>query len=144
MTLRDKVLKYLAFRPRSEREVRDYLKRKGSDEKETQALISQLRDEHLIDDAKFLAWYVESRSRASPRGRRLLTWELKQKGIAAQILNLDEEELASRALEKKWRLWSRLPRRDFSLKAGRFLAGRGFAWETIAQVVKKAYNRSPC
>jgi SOS response regulatory protein OraA/RecX len=49
--------------------------------------------------------------------------------------------LAEKALEKKLQRWSGLTYRDFRIKATRFLYSRGFSWEVIEPVLKKAYNR---
>ena len=85
---------------------------------------------------------MESRSRSRPRGARLLKQELKSKGITVddEQIKVDEVELAAQALQKKLRLWQNLPFREFRVKAGRFLAYRGFSWSAIETVVKKEYN----
>jgi SOS response regulatory protein OraA/RecX len=55
-------------------------------------------------------------------------------------MNLNEAELAEKALEKKLPLWSKLAYRDFRIKTIRFLYSRGFSWNVIEPVVKKGYN----
>jgi SOS response regulatory protein OraA/RecX len=99
-----------------------------------------------IDDQKFADWLVESRSRSRPRGNRLLAAELKAKGIDPATINdslltsSDQVDSAVLALSKKERLWSNLPAREFRFKASRYLASRGFSWDTIEQALKKRYN----
>jgi len=100
----------------------------------------------FLDDQKFAAWLIESRSRSRPRGQRLLAHELKAKGIDEMTINAhrmttdDESSLAIKALSKKLDRWKNLSYRDFRIKAGRFLSSRGFSWEVIERTVKKGYN----
>ncbi len=144
--LKKQVLRFLSSRPHSVAEVTKYLHSKTS----AAALIDQtlefLRKNRLVDDQSFARWLVESRSRSRPRGNRLLAGELKAKGIDPEIISDnrmttdDEYELAKKALAKKLPPWSRLSAKDYRLKATRYLAARGFSWETIAKVVKAGYN----
>jgi len=95
-----------------------------------------------VDDKKFASWLIQSRSRTRPRGKRLLLQELKSKGIdAEEPVMINEAELAEKALEKKLSLWLKLSHRDFRIKATRFLYSRGFSWDVIEPVLKKAYNK---
>lgn len=113
------------------------MRKKTSDTELINQTISKLENLKLVNDEEFAKWLIESRSRSRPRGLRLLQQELKQKGIDLSTLHLElstEDELAEKALEKKH------PKsRD---QAIRFLQYRGFSWDTIAQVVKRAYNQS--
>ncbi len=136
-------LKQLGIRPRSEKEIRDSLSKKSSDTDLINQIVGKLKSENLINDSEFATWYVESRSRSRPRGLRLLQYELSQKGVSADNLQLttdNEIALAKKALEKKLILWSNLPKLEFKIKAQRFLNSRGFGWSAIEEAVKKAYN----
>lgn len=119
--LLNKAINFLSFRPRSEWEVR----RKFNNED----LIKKLKELNLINDENFTKWYVEQRNTFRPKGRRMLEMELRRKGIKTKIENnLSETELAKRALKKKKFLDKE--------KSIRFLASRGFSWETIEDVIK--------
>ncbi|KKU55264.1 hypothetical protein A3H89_04860 [Candidatus Amesbacteria bacterium RIFCSPLOWO2_02_FULL_48_11] len=145
--LLNSVLKFLSIRPRSRREIEIYLTKKTSDTALINQVIDKLTNFKLIDDAAFSKWLVESRSRSRPRGRRLLIQELKTKGVdisnlPSPVSSLDETELAKNALQKKLKIWDRLPRRDFRLKTTRFLYSRGFSWDVIEKVLKNVYNKN--
>lgn len=142
--LLDSCLKILSLRPRSQAEIIRHLHSKTKDPDLISQVVSKLTALHLIDDAAFGKWLIESRSRSRPRGIRLLEAELKAKGVAVDpsLASLDEKELARAALAKKLHLWVSLSQRDFQIKANRFLASRGFSWDTIASVVKSEYNRA--
>src|SRR3989344_7197133 len=146
--LLDSALKFLSYRPRSRKEITDFLRKKTSDTTLIDQTISKLENLKLINDEEFAKWLIESRSRSRPRGTRLLAQELKQKGIDAETINdyrmttNDEIALAEKALEKKVNYWFRLPEREFNQKAWRFLMTRGFSSSAIAAVVKQAHNES--
>lgn len=141
------VLKFLSFRPRSQKEVTDYLSRKTQDQLLIQKITQRLLDSKLVDDSEFTRWLVESRSRSRPRGKRLLTQELKSKGIdlstidhELSVMDNSEPELAFQAVKKKLSLWSHLSQKDARQKIIRFLQSRGFSWAAIETVLKKEYN----
>ncbi len=133
-------LKLLGIRPRSEKEIRDSLSKKSSDTDLINQILAKLKSENLVNDSEFAIWYIESRSRTRPRGRRLLEYELSQKGVTDFPNDIDEKSLAIDVLSKKLRLWSRLPVLEAKMKAQRFLNSRGFSWPAIEEAVKKAYN----
>lgn len=134
------VLKLLSIRPRSKKEITEYLSRKHLSDDLINQITAYLEQYKLIDDAEFARWLVESRSRSRPRGLRLLKQELKSKGISAADIDVDEPALALQALQKKLPLWKKLPYRDYRLKAGRYLASRGFSWDVIDRVVKQSHD----
>jgi regulatory protein len=141
-------LRFVSFRPRSEKEIRDFLARKLKRRHTTAPLVvrevlDRLRVLGYVDDAKFTAWWVEQRTGRKPKGRRLIERELLQKGIVYEA-KIDEKQLAKRAIAKKQMLWKKLPQLERKKKISDFLYRRGFDWETIAsivdEVVKKEYN----
>ena len=149
-------LKFLSFRPRSEKEVRNYLLRKGrigeiekSDtektqyEKSVEKVVQKLKNLDQINDKEFASWLVEQRKRFRPRGNRLIKAELAQKGIDKDIINEiaeennqeSEEELAIKAAQKKYTSYKKLNTNEFRTRLGQYLARRGFDWGTIKKVV---------
>ncbi len=125
-------LKFLGYRPRSKKEIEDFLRKKTSNSTLINQTLDKLTQLKLVNDEAFAKWVIESRSRSRPRGARLLAQELKQKGIDVKV-NINEVDLAQKALASKKTLKSR----D---QAVRFLQYRGFSWDAIAQALKKAYN----
>jgi regulatory protein len=120
-------LNFLSFRPRSELEIRQYLKRKKAEDLD--GVIAKLKQIGQINDEEFAKWLVEQRSTFRPKGKRLIEMELRQKGVKIKVSVPDEEELAMKAIQKKLSL----PKE----KIFRFLASRGFDYETIEKVVAK-------
>jgi regulatory protein len=135
-SLKNLVLKFLSYRPRSIAEVTKYLHGKTSDETLINQTLDFLKKFKLVDDDAFAKWLIESRSRSRPRGSRLLQQELKSKGVELSTINYqlstqNDKGLASQALEKKLPRFQNLSFQDFRIKARRFLASRGFSWGVI-------------
>jgi len=140
----DKLLRFATLRPRSEKEIRDWLKRKKIYESLHKELFNRLNRLDLIDDEKFAQWWVEQRSSFRPRGKRALEMELRMKGIKKEVIGqvlantkLDEEKVAGELLSKKSYQWRLLPKREARAKMGAFLARKGFNWEIIEKVLGK-------
>lgn len=141
--LLDKALRLISRRPRSEKEIRDYLKRRKSPSKLIEAVVKKLKQLNQINDSAFASWWVEQRSTFRPRGKFGLTMELRQKGIEEKIIKkviqkkVNELSLATKAAQKKFKTYKNLPREERYQKMSAFLARRGFSWETIKKVVAK-------
>lgn len=156
--LLEKALRFLSFRPRSERELRDHLRKKMSRSqsvKESRGTIDAIDTTDTIDtviqrlqrlgylnDLDFAKWWVEQRKTHSPRGARLIRSELYQKGVAQEIIDklLPEDEAGEveRALKtatKKLRSYKNLKPQEFKQKMGQYLAQRGFDWEVIKETL---------
>ena len=137
---------YLKFRPRTERELHEYLLKKKRRYKLTEDIIQkatdELKEEKLIDDKAFIAWHVGRRSRTKPKSRMLLTQELYKYGIPKEIIEgffetneLQENELAKEALTTRWPRWINLPKEKRFQKAASFLKSRGFSYGVMKNTI---------
>ena len=141
----NRTLRFLSYRPRSEKEIKDFLKRKKVNELLASKILKKLRELNFVNDEEFTKWWIEQRTGSRPRGLRLIKLELKQKGISEEMTTAiihdsrfiiqKEEEFARKALEKKLKTWRRLSKEEFREKAVAFLLRRGFAFDTIKQAV---------
>jgi len=148
-----KALNFLSFRPRSEKELRDYLKKKKCDELTSQRIIENLKDHKFLSDEEFAKWWIEQRTFIKPKAARIIKMELKQKGIdndlIEQILKDGKEsdfEKARKLAEKRMPRYSKIEeKRKVYEKLGRFLISKGFDYDIIKQVIDqifdKEYNR---
>ena len=80
-------LRFLSFRPRSENEVRDNLLEKKAVQEIIEKIILKLKEHNFINDLEFAKHWIESRIRFKPRSSRLIQMELKQKGIAQDLID---------------------------------------------------------
>lgn len=137
--------RYLSYRPRSESEVRTRLRRSGAGLSVVDAVVNRLKEQRLVNDAVFAAEFAEHRTAASPRSRKMVGWELRRKGIDAEVVEeataeLDDEQTAYQAAEKRA---SRMPEVDylgFRQKLGGFLQRRGFSYGVCARVVERLWR----
>lgn len=83
-----RALDYLARRPRSEWEIRDYLKRKEYDSPTIEVILNKLSDNGYIDDVKFAEAWVASRRLLKPTSLRRLRQELLQKHVDTAVIDL--------------------------------------------------------
>lgn len=141
-----RALNFLSYRVRTETEIRRNLAKHDTPEDIVEDVLERLRRNRLVDDAYFAQTWVENRSDFRPRGRRALHSELRQKGIADEIIqdalhDLDEQALALRAAEKNARKYRRLEWPEFRKKLLGFLARRGFNYDVSAPAVEQAWGR---
>ncbi len=139
----DKVLRFATTRPRSEKEIKDYFKRKDFNELIHQSLLEKLKHFDLVDDEKFAKWWVEQRL-LRKKSLRIMNYELRIRGIKPEVIKqvlgetkIDEKKMARELIEKKAYKWRGLPRRLAGQKMSQYLVGKGFGWEVIEKVVGK-------
>jgi len=140
----DRLIRFASIRPRSEREIGDYLKRKKVHESLFIDLIEKLRHFDLLDDSKFAKWWVDQRLAFKKISLRVLKLELGKKGIDKNTIDdvlantpIDEEKTAKELLEKRFYKWEKLEPKLAKQKKFQYLASKGFSWEVIEKVVLK-------
>lgn len=140
----DKLLRFATLRPRSEKEIRDYFRRKKIHESLHKDLFDRLNRLDLVDDKKFAEWWIGQRLEFKSKSNRELVRELRLKGIDKYIIedvmtksDIDEEKMARELLKKKAYRWKALPAREAKQKALEYLSRRGFDWDVISKVVDR-------
>ena len=144
----DRALNYLSFRPRSQEEVRRYLRRKETPVELIGSVMERLDRLDLVNDRAFASFWIESREQFSPRGSHALKNELRMKGVEREVtdeLVNDEkdEERALKAGQKKAFSLVRIPDIDyatFRTRLGSFLQRRGFGYEITTRTVRKLWQ----
>lgn len=155
----DSSFRFISFRPRSEKEIHDFLlkklqKRNILDQDLVDRILIRLRDLGYLDDTKFVSWWIDQRRSHKPKGVRLIVRELKAKGISDDLVKSlvvkrrdqfscgrneidtdDEIALARRAVAKKLFLWQTLSSLERKKKMYGFLGRRGFDAETIHRAI---------
>lgn len=153
--------RYLGTRPRTSWELERRLRRAGVEEAQISATLERLSDLGYLDDAAFARWWGEQRDRHSPRGRRMIEAELRQRGVPREVfeayrtehaapdrapedegLPSSEDERATQALARHLR-GRPLPEDPRTLqRLGAFLMRRGFDAETVRSAIRRAGNES--
>jgi regulatory protein len=145
-------INYLSFRPRSEKEMRDYLAKKKCDDVTAKRIIESLLRTKFLDDEEFARRFVEQRTKFKPKANRIIKYELKQKGISPELIDKlfeDKEDSKSSDFSKALDLAERkMPRfakiedkRKVYEKLGRYLASKGFDWDTVKAVIDRVLGK---
>jgi regulatory protein len=134
-------LRFLGIRPRSEVEVRRYLRRRRRPDPVIERVVARLREHKELDDAAFARFWVENRVVFRPRSRRLIRGELRQKGISAglaekMVEGVDDEKAAIMLGRRRAARLTGLEWPEFRLKLGGYLQRRDFGYETIERVTR--------
>ena len=144
-------LKYLAYRPRSEKETRDALKRRKATDDIIEKVIDTLKDHKFINDDEFTRWWIEQRITHKPRSKRVLIMGLKLKGITQELITkyvfeendtaVNDLEQALRLLSKKITRYQHLEKEKLYQKLGGALARKGFSWDVIKRAIDLALSQ---
>lgn len=142
-------LRFLSFRPRSKKEIKDYLSKKKVDEEVASKIIQKLEELNFLNDEEFAKWLIEQRTNFKPRSSRLIKIELKQKGISEEIIDSqissseaglisNELEKAKKIVESKIYKYKGLPKQEIFRKLGGLLMRKGFSYDVIKQSIDEA------
>jgi regulatory protein len=144
-------VRFLSFRPRSEKELCDYLTKKKCDDLTSERIIQSLKRDKFINDEEFTRWWIEQRTILKPKASRVIKFELKQKGISKELIESSFEndevspsdlETAKALAEKKLRtIHDQTDKWKVQEKLGRYLAGKGFDWDTIKTVIDQVLGK---
>lgn len=139
-------LKLLSLRPRSIKEIRDYLLRKKTPEVIITQIVAKLVSAKLLDDDSFAEWFVENRQEFRPKSTAVLRGELYQRGISREIVKevflrkfgTDVELKGAYSVAgKKWRILRGLPQLEKSRKLQEFLWRKGYSQEIVRTILER-------
>jgi regulatory protein len=139
----NRVLNYLAIRPRSTREVRDYLVRKEYDKTIQERVLQRIIEKDYINDETFAESWARSRAATKPVSKRRLQAELSVKGVkneqqAKAVEAYDERAALRKIIEKK----RRHSRYQDPQKFLAYLARQGFGYDLIKEVLEESATDS--
>jgi regulatory protein len=142
----NRAVNLLSYRPRSVAEVRRNLQSKKTDTETIETVVARLTQSGLLDDAAFARFWVENRNAFSPRSGRLMSYELRQKGVAGRdmeaALPSEDRDGAREAATRRARSLASLDYESFRKKLLPYLQRRGFGYETAAEAVEAAWRES--
>jgi regulatory protein len=134
-------LRLLSHRSRSESEMRTRLKMRGIGPEVVDDEIVRLQRAGLLDDEKFAQAWVADRQRMSPRGQRMLRYELLGRGITPEAAarateHVDDLEVALDAARTRARKAPAGDYQAFATRVGGHLQRRGFGYNVIVEVLR--------
>jgi regulatory protein len=170
--IRQQLIKSIAIRPRSISEAKTILQKnynkysiifsasfiENNLDKNNSTLINEIIDnlkkDKYLNDQEFAKWWVEQRMISKPRGKKMLSFELRKKGIPLGIISstLADENILSKkqnntlidkSIEK---IYKSISSRNYDKKKMhqvllRRLLGRGFSWDDIKSKIDEKLER---
>jgi regulatory protein len=138
---------FLGYRARSEKEIRQNLKKHEYSEGVIEETLERLRKAGLANDNEFARAWVENRNTFRPRSKKALAIELRQKGlddeaIQASLSTVDEDALAYETSLKRAARLKGLERSEFRKKLSEFLIRRGFSYSVAASAVSRVWSET--
>lgn len=133
----NRAVRYLSLRPRSKKEIEEYLLKKEFTPEVVTQTIDRLLDLNYLNDEEFGKTFMKSRQVYKGRSKYFITYELKQKGLDSTLIeNLssnaqDDLKTAKEFVERKRRVYSKLDKQEFKEKLMRLLQSRGFSYDII-------------
>lgn len=139
----NKLLRYLAIRLRSKKELQDYFHRKQLSEVEAQILLKKVDRIGMLNDERFARSWVDSRRKRKHSSSRQLRYELRQKGIdensislALEANSIDDTKALDALIEKK----RRISRYKDDKKLMVYLVGQGYPYGLVKERISGAFT----
>ncbi|MBD3287370.1 hypothetical protein GF337_01085 [candidate division KSB1 bacterium] len=143
---KDRALKFLSHRDRSEKEIVDKLKQIGFNREVIDWTLSELKRMQFIDDNKFAISFANTKMVSKPIGEYLLRRELAAKGIEEEVIEQtvervycenDQETIALELAQSRMKRYKNLDAPKAKKRISDFLLRRGFNWDITSSVLER-------
>ena len=127
-------LYHLSFKARTEKEVREYLKKYDIEDTIASQVIANLKDENWVNDRQYAYSIINTNQLSGDKGPYVLAQKLAQKGISKSTIediqnDFDFTEVAQRVAEKLLKKYTgKLPARALQEKIIQNLTNKGFSY----------------
>jgi len=139
------VFQLLKFRARSHKEIVDRLRQKKLSKEAIDKTIDYFDKLNLICDKEFASSWLNSRLK-KPLGLRMITFELKQKGISQDIIeetkesikdNYNEYAVVSELAKEKFKKFKGIDSNKTKNRIYSYLMRRGFSPDVVNEVMEE-------
>jgi len=138
-------LNFLKFRPRSIKELTNFLSRKTSNQRLVHQVIGHIKDLGLVNDQEFATWLANSRLKKN-KGTTYIKLELKKFGISSEIITATLASLSNNTkiqsalgyLNKNHSKLLKTPSHLRIYKARQLLFQRGFDPQTTTRAIDES------
>ena len=141
----NKAVGYISKTPKTKRQVKEYLLKKGYSDKVVYCVIDKLSDYNYIDDIAYAAKYIENYKNS--QGKHLIEYKLMMKGVCKSDIEaaygdnvFSQKDEAFMLAEKH--LKNKEPTKENFSKTFRYLIGKGFSYEDAEQALSKLRGRN--
>ncbi len=138
--------KLMKSRPKSEYEIKQALHKKGFLDSEIKSVIDSLKNQNLINDIRFVRFFLESYQNSKPFGKYVLKKKLIEKGISSETISeeiskyFEENDIVEQALsliKQRSYKYEGLKKLDKIQKIERYLYSRGYSYDVSQSVLSK-------
>lgn len=142
-TALDKALTHISASMKTERDVRDFLRRKGYLQDVADYVVEKMKGYGFLDDTAYAKSYAESAGKR--KGSRLIRMELRKKGVADESIDAalgeiaDETDAAAAVLKKYLR--NKQLSHEVVRKAYAHLLSKGFDYDTARAALEAVRAR---
>ena len=139
-TVFDKSLDYITKSQKTEKQVRDKLKEKGYLKETVDYVIGKLKEYKFVDDEEYVKSYI--RIYQNKKGKKLLEYELRLKGVRKDIIervfeeiDIDQKDPCAEIMKKHLRgkEWTK----ENLSKAYKYVLSKGFSYEEASYALSK-------
>lgn len=147
---KDVAYRFLSYRPRSKKEVVQRLELRGFGEKIIKTVLNTLEEYSYINDEKFAPDWANYRLENRPVGKRRLVNELREKGIAQEIIEKtitetykkrDESKMTRELAERRLVSYKGLDDKVIRRRLFAFLMRRGFSIDDSRKAIDEVLKR---
>lgn len=134
--LLNKTINYIQIRPRSVKEIKDYLQRKRIDPETSNVIIEKLQSKNLLSDEYFTNWYIENKLASGRYGEIRIKSELYKKGISKTLIEKGFAEILTEETKENIEMNAN----QYAKKAARSIKAKD-AYEFKSKLIKKLMSR---
>jgi regulatory protein len=134
-------IRFIGYKQRTEADVTNKLRTLKFSPDIIDTIMAELKEKKYIDDKEFAIQWIELRGESKPRGRNLLLFELRKKGIPSEVIeaameNVPDESKMALILGKKYlKRFSSLSDLDFKKKIAGVLSRRAFPYSIVKESI---------
>ena len=144
-------LRFLSYRPRTEKEIRSKLREKEFGDEEIEKTLASLHTLGYINDEEFARSYIRNQLALRPKGTLVLKQKLLLLGVAKETIDTalnevfqgtSQHDAAMDAAQKflKKLVPSKDDPRKTKQKLAAFLSRRGFPWDIVSGITKTVFG----
>ena len=132
--------RYLSYRPRSEGEMEQRLRKRGFEPEVIERTIEKLKEQDILDDYDFAKFWKDVQLSYKPKSKRLIIKELIDKNVEEGIIKqvtegIDDESNAYILGSNRAQTLTHLDYISFRRRLGNVLSYRGFSYEIIKHTI---------
>ena len=136
----DVAYRYLSYRPRSEGEMEQRLRKRGFEPEVIERTIEKLKEQDIINDYAFARFWKDAQLSHKPKSKRLIIKELIDKkveeGIIKQVTEgIDDERNAYTLGSNRAQTLAHLDYTSFRRRLENVLSYRGFSYGVIRHTI---------